>query len=57
MLLHVLALGDITESEDEENNDDGPPVPHSNEARVGELAATLSAPNICVPTLHEHDYL
>ncbi len=64
MLLHVLALlnGDITQPEDEENNDDSPPEPHNLEARVGEhvgqhLAAAVSAPNICVPALHEHGYL
>ncbi len=44
--------------EDEEERDDGPPEAHNLEARVGEhLAAAVSAPNICVPALHEHDYL
>ncbi len=47
--------------EDEEDHDDAP-EPHNLEAKVGEhvwdnLAIALSAPNICVPALHEHDYL
>ncbi len=47
--------------EDEEDHNDAP-EPHNIEARVGEharddLAAVVSAPNICVPALHEHDYL
>ncbi|KAL0153598.1 hypothetical protein M9458_051078 [Cirrhinus mrigala] len=63
-VLHNLALlnGDIVEAEDEEDHDDGPPEPLNPQARVGEdvrdnLAAAVSAPNICVPALHEHDYL
>ncbi len=48
--------------EDEEDHDDVPPEPHNLEARTGEymrdnLAAAVSAPNICVPALHEHHYL
>ncbi|XP_048016993.1 uncharacterized protein LOC125248878 isoform X2 [Megalobrama amblycephala] len=55
----LLTNGDIIDPEDEEDHDDGP---HNLEARVGEdlqdnLAATVSAPNICVPALHQHDYL
>ncbi len=39
-----------------------PPEPHNPQARVGDhvrdnLAKAVSAPNICVPALHEHDYL
>ena len=63
-VLHNLALGNgnIVEPEDEEDHDDGPPDPHNLAARVGEhvrdnLAAAVSAPNIPVPALHEHDYL
>ncbi|RXN16397.1 nuclease HARBI1 [Labeo rohita] len=63
-VLHNLTLlnGDIVEAEDEEDHDDGPPKPHNPQARVGDhirdnLAAAVSAPNICVAALHEHDYL
>ncbi|KAL0153332.1 hypothetical protein M9458_051370, partial [Cirrhinus mrigala] len=63
-VLHNLALlnGDIVEAEDEEDHDDDPPEPHNPQARVGDhvrdnLAAAVSAPNICVAALHEHDYL
>ncbi|RXN34359.1 G2 M phase-specific E3 ubiquitin- ligase-like protein [Labeo rohita] len=63
-VLHNLALlnGDIVETEDEEDHDDDPPEPHNPQARVGDhvrdnLAAAVSAPNICVAALHEHDYL
>ncbi len=39
-----------------------PPEPHNLEAIVGEhvwdnLAAAVSVPNICVPALHENNYL
>ncbi|KAI2647515.1 hypothetical protein H4Q32_028995 [Labeo rohita] len=63
-VLHNLALlsGDTVEAEDEEDHDDGPPEPHNPQAGVGDhvrdnLAAVVSAPNICVAALHEHDYL
>ncbi|ROL46770.1 hypothetical protein DPX16_12663 [Anabarilius grahami] len=51
-----------TLAENEEDHDDRPPEPHNLEARAGEdvrdnLAAAVSAPNIRVPALHEHDYL
>ncbi|KAL0150458.1 hypothetical protein M9458_054275 [Cirrhinus mrigala] len=62
-VLHNLALlnGDIVEAV-EEDHDDGPPQPHNLEPREGEhvqnnLAAAVSTPIICVPALHEHDYL
>ncbi|XP_056121572.1 uncharacterized protein LOC130099790 [Rhinichthys klamathensis goyatoka] len=62
LLQGLGANGDIVEPEDEEDHDDGPPDPHNLEARVGEqvrdnLAAAVSAPNIPVPALQEHDYL
>ncbi|RXN02210.1 nuclease HARBI1 [Labeo rohita] len=63
-VLHNLAFlnGDIVEAEDEEDHDDSPPEPPHPQARVGDdvrdnLAAAVSAPNICVPALHELDYL
>ncbi|KAL0199110.1 hypothetical protein M9458_007650, partial [Cirrhinus mrigala] len=62
-VLHNLALlnGDIVEPV-EEDHDDGPPQPHNLEPRGGKhvrnnLAAAVSTPIICVPALHEHDYL
>ncbi|RXN29305.1 nuclease HARBI1 [Labeo rohita] len=62
-VLHKLNLfnGDIVEPV-EEDHDDGPPQPHNLEPRGGEhvrnnLAAAVSTPIICVPALHEHDYL
>ncbi|KAL1250591.1 hypothetical protein QQF64_018387 [Cirrhinus molitorella] len=41
---------------------DDPPEPQNTEASAGEdvrdnLAAAVSAPDNCVPALHEHDYL
>ncbi|KAL0161679.1 hypothetical protein M9458_045404, partial [Cirrhinus mrigala] len=63
VLLNLALLnGDIVEAEDEEDHDDDPPEPHNPQARVGDhvrdnLAAAVSAPNICVAALHEHDYL
>ncbi|KAI2660978.1 hypothetical protein H4Q32_027571 [Labeo rohita] len=62
-VLYNLALlnGDVVEPV-EEDHDDGPHEPHNLEPRGGEhvwdnLPAAVSAPNIRVPALHEHDYL
>ncbi len=63
-VLYNIALqnGDIIEPEVGENNDDAPPEARNPETRSGEhvranLAAAVSAPDICVPALHDHDYL
>ncbi len=63
-VLHNIALqnGDIIEPEVGKNNDDAPPEARNPETRSGEhvranLAAAVSALDICVPALHDHDYL
>ncbi len=57
----ILALqnGDIIEPEVGGNNDDAPPEACNPETRSGEhvranLAAAVSAPDICVPALHSY---
>ncbi|RXN13240.1 nuclease HARBI1 [Labeo rohita] len=63
-VLHNLCLqnGDIVDAEVVEDPADDPPEPQNTEASTGEdvwdnLAAAVSAPDNCVPALHEHDYL
>lgn len=63
-VLHNIALqnGDIVEPEVGENNDDGPPEALNPGTRSGEhvrdnLAAAVSAPDVRLPALHDHDYL
>ncbi|RXN03377.1 nuclease HARBI1 [Labeo rohita] len=63
-VLHNLCLqnGDIVDAEVVEDPADDPPEPQNTEASAGEdvrdnLAAAVSAPDNCVPALHEHDYL
>ncbi len=43
--------------EDEEDHDDTPETQRAGEHVRDNLAAAVSAPNICVPALHEHHYL
>ncbi|KAL1277277.1 hypothetical protein QQF64_023950 [Cirrhinus molitorella] len=63
-VLHNLCLqnGDIADPGVLEDPADDPPEPQNTEASAGEdvrdnLAAAVSAPDNCVPALHEHDYL
>ncbi|KAK2915718.1 hypothetical protein Q8A67_000092 [Cirrhinus molitorella] len=54
--------GDIVDPGVLEDPADDPPEPQNTEASAGEdvrdnLAAAVSAPDNCVPALHEHDYL
>ncbi len=63
-VLHNLCLqnGYIVDPEVVEDPADDPPKPQNTEASAGEdvrdnLAAAVSAPDNCVPALHQHDYL